>query len=88
MHLTDPDKILVKEIIVERVQTLLEQDKNILFSYLYRMDISEKDILVCLEAEDPVNALADIILAKQVYRLKTKHNNPSGSIDIDPNLKW
>ncbi len=88
MHLTDPDKILVREIIVERVQTLLEQDKNILFSYLYRMDISEKDILVCLEAEDPVNALADIILAKQVYRLKTKHNNPSGSIDIDPNLKW
>ena len=63
------------ELIGERVLWFLENDKDLLLSYLYRLDIDENkinDALTPLTNEPAHITLAKIILERQKIRLTTK----------------
>lgn len=58
-----------------RVETLLDESPNLLFSYLYRLDILEHDIkhaLSKLNPDNPIDTLAQLILKKQKQRIAFK----------------
>lgn len=61
--------------IKERVSVLLEQNPEILMSYLYRLDVLEVKIKAILSPESlvaPVEGLSRLILERQKERIATK----------------
>lgn len=67
------DEIMI--ILTERVNQLLESDKDLLLSYLYRLDISQKKIARVLRVTNVIPAeqsLARLILDRQIERIRTK----------------
>ena len=86
-RMSDEDMI---HILAEKVQAYLEVNINLLMSYLYRLDVLEKDIKEALSntSDDAGHyALARLIWDRQKKRLETKRQikvNP----DIDDDLSW
>lgn len=63
------------QIIEQRVTELMSQSPDLLFSYLYRLDISEKKIKQGLYESDgmsPNLAIARLILERQKQRIASK----------------
>lgn len=61
--------------IARRVQELLDTDKGLLLSYMYRLDIEERKIADALEnqGDEPIAlVLAKLIFQRQKDRLATK----------------
>jgi hypothetical protein len=83
------DDISIDEVIVmisNRVQYLLDNDKDLLMSYLYRLDISMKKINNVLKVKDvipPHQSLAMLIFQRQKERVRTKR-----SIKVEPIKGW
>ena len=76
-NLDNPDKELVLlDIIKNRVVELLDQHPELLFSYLYRLDIAEIDISKIINNKncDTRLELAKLILERQKMRMITKKN--------------
>jgi len=71
------------EMIENRVLELMEKDDRLLFSYLYRLDISEQHLIAVMNATglDKIHAIAKLILDRQLIRLKTKKQYPQTPID-------
>lgn len=80
---------LLLQILTTKVAQLMEEDLDLLFSFLYRMDIDEHKVQETIRPSNPVPAaegLAKLILERQKQRQQTKKNtivNP-----IDPDLAW
>ncbi|MBK9735134.1 MAG: hypothetical protein IPO92_09285 [Saprospiraceae bacterium] len=63
------------DVIADRVEYFLKYDKDLLVSYLYRLDIEEKNIdhAIAESMDDPLHiVLAKLILIRQKQRLETK----------------
>ena len=74
------------EMIGERVQWFLDNDKDLLLSYMYRLDIDENKINIALtpmHAEPAHIQLARLIFERQKQRIATKK-----SIKVDPIEGW
>lgn len=57
-----------------KVEDLLEHQPELLFSYLYRMDVPEHKIQLALHHKANVaKALAQLIIDRQVERIQTKN---------------
>lgn len=80
---------LLLQILTIKVARLMEDDLDLLFSFLYRMDIDERKVQETIHPSNPVPAaegLAKLILERQKQRQQTKKNT---SVDpIDPDLAW
>jgi hypothetical protein len=101
MILDNPDKDLkipedkfsdeeMIEILAEKVQAYLDVNISLLMSYLYRLDVLEKDIKQALNnsSDEPGNyVLARLIWKRQKQRLDTK-KNIQVNLDIDDELAW
>ncbi len=62
------------EMIEKRVTYLLEKDSGLLFSYIYRLDVSEQLVRQVM-TDDHINtikALSKLIMDRQLQRLHTK----------------
>ncbi len=73
-------------LITKRVNYLLEHDKDLLMSYLYRLDISMKKISNVLRVKNiipPSESLAMLIYQRQLERVMTKRK-----IKVDPIEGW
>lgn len=60
-----------------RVTEMLAGDIDLLMSYLYRLDVLEKDLNAALQPGSPIppnQALAQLILDRQKARVETKRN--------------
>jgi len=82
------DKII--QILAEKVQAYLDSDINLLMSYLYRLDVLEKNIKKALSnfSDEPGNiVLAKLIWERQKTRLETKKSYQSEQM-IDEDWKW
>lgn len=80
--MSDEDMI---HILAEKVQAYLEVNINLLMSYLYRLDVLEKDIKVALSnsSDDAGHyALARLIWDRQKKRMETKKE-----IKVNPNIE-
>lgn len=61
--------------IADRVRIMMEREIDLLFSYLYRLDVSESDvhaILFSSKGEDAIIAIAELIWQRQKKRMETK----------------
>ena len=60
--------------IEKRVEELLEKDSGLLFSYIYRLDVSEQLVRQVMTDDDldSVKALSKLIMDRQLQRLHTK----------------
>jgi hypothetical protein len=81
----DEAEVQIIEMIRSRVATMLDTNPELLFSYLYRLDVEEHKIDMVLKTggANLDVALANLIWNRQVQRLKTKkeYGQP---LDIDP----
>ena len=78
------DESTLLEAIEKRVSELILEDPDLLFSYLYRLDIPQEAIELALYHSEPMNpseALAHVILERQRARLKTKRSFPQKPIE-------
>ena len=76
------DEILV--ILSRRVGELLNSDKDLMLSYLYRLDISMDKIAAVLRVTNIIPAeqsLARLILDRQIERIKTKNKYKQSPIE-------
>ncbi len=74
------------KLIAQRVDYLLENDKDLLLSYLYRLDISMKKINNVLKLKKiipPPQSLALLIYQRQLERVNTKKK-----IKVEPIEGW
>ena len=72
------------QLIAERVLELLQQDVDLLFSYLYRLDIDERKINHVLNEQmkiPPHRGLAELIFTRQMQRLESKKKYKQESIE-------
>ena len=78
------DQEALKQAIIVRVEYLLDKDPNLLFSYLYRLDVLEKDLKFALSNLSSLNAIeqiAQLILDRQLDRLQTRKKYPQAPLD-------
>jgi hypothetical protein len=68
--------IPLTEWIAERVADLLDRDPELLFSYLYRLDVPESSVdqVIRTGGEEVAYQLAELILRRQEQRQQTKKN--------------
>ncbi len=70
--------------VTERVAWYLEHNVDLLMSYLYRLDVLEKDINQALSNQNPASpdlSIARLILDRQLQRVATKHRYKVDPID-------
>lgn len=76
-HSEDKKKgIPLTDWIAERVADLLDRDPELLFSYLYRLDVPESSVdqVIRTGGEEVAYQLAELILRRQEQRQQTKKN--------------
>lgn len=74
----------VLDAIKTRVAYLLERDPNLLFSYLYRLDVLEADLKMAFSGlidKNAVDSIAELIMQRQKDRLETKLKYKQDPID-------
>lgn len=80
---TTPDDVLL-EYISQKVSWYLENDPDLLMSYLYRLDVAEPRINEALSfeaAEEPYMGIARLILERQKQRWLSKKKYKVDPID-------
>ena len=78
-----PKQVLL-EAILERVEYFLSTDAELLFSYLYRLDVDEQKIKYVLNHQtksDIPTALSELILERQLERIAMKKRFPVEPVD-------
>ena len=70
------------KIVAERVEELLDSQPDLLMSYLYRLDVEEGKIRKALQQdESPVVKIAELIVQRQLERVRTKLEMKQDPID-------
>jgi|GEM_PF-2332655 len=82
----------VLALIEARVRELLDTNRALLFSHLYRMDIDEGVVRALLD-RPPANqtvarALAVLIWDRQKQRMHTRRRIEVGDDEIPPEMRW
>jgi hypothetical protein len=75
---------IVQGIIIKRVKTLLDEDKELLMSYLYRLDIPESKVQAAarLSSSIPMHeSLGLLIYYRQLERVRTKRKYKTPTLD-------
>lgn len=73
------------------VQHLIDSDFQKLIQILYRVDVSEaklKNLLSTSEAFDPANAIASLIIERQMEKMKTRNEFRRSDDQIDEDEKF
>jgi hypothetical protein len=77
--------------IADYINPLITNNFNKLISILYRLDINEsklKQLLTDNPAEDAGMIIADLIIERQIQKLKSRETHKKGENNIDENEKW
>ena len=70
----EKSEVPIVDWIAERVADLLDRDPELLFSYLYRLDVPESSVdrVIRSAGEEVAYQLAELILRRQEQRQQTK----------------
>lgn len=77
--------------LARRINELLNSDFSRLISVLYRMDVSEPKLRLLLKENPGTDAgllIADLMIERQLQKIKTRRETKRGYNDIDENEKW
>ena len=89
-----PEKISfeeLKERLSIQINYLIEKDFQKLVSLLYRVDVSEtklKNLLLQYPGENAGNIIAELIIERQLQKLKSRQEFRRKDNNIDENEKW
>jgi len=89
-----PENILLKEaaaILAVHINKLIQTDFHKLIAILYRLDVSETKLRQLLEENTGSDAgliIADLIIERQLQKLKSRQQFRQRDNDIDENEKW
>ena len=89
-----PANILLKEaaaLLAVYVNKLIQTDFHKLISILYRLDVSETKLRQLLEentGSDAGSIIADLIIERQIKKIKSRKQFSQQDNDIDENEKW
>jgi len=74
------DSTLLLDAICQRVDQLLNSSPELLFSYLYRLDILEGPLKKALRSSDPILSISRLIYQRQIQRIESKKKHKSNPI--------
>jgi mevalonate kinase len=80
-----------RQLLVEKVNALIEKDFQSLVSILYRMDVSEKKLTTMLNEQPDKNAaetIVDLMIERQLQKIKSRQQFSNRDENIDENEKW
>ena len=80
-----------RQLLVEKVNALIEKDFQSLVSILYRMDVSEKKLTTMLNEQPDKNAaetIVDLMIERQLQKIKSRQQFSKRDENIDENEKW
>ena len=89
-----PDDIsfeLLNEKLLQHINNLILHDFQKLVSLLYRIDISEEKLKYLLKEnadKDAASIIADLIIERQMQKIKSRELFKQWDLDIDENEKW
>lgn len=89
-----PEKISYEELrkkLAGHINYLIENDFQKLVSILYRIDISEKKLKLLLKDNTDVDAgsiIAELIIVRQLEKIKYRQQFKQRDNNIDENDKW
>ena len=69
------DEVHMIEMIADRVRVMMDREVELLFSYLYRLDVAVYKVNAILfqhKGEDAIMAIAELIWNRQKRRMETK----------------
>jgi len=82
---------LNRQLLADKINELIEKDFQKLVSILYRMDVSEAKLKLLLEGnpgKDAAIIIADLMIERQVEKIKSRQQFRRQDNDIDENEKW
>lgn len=82
---------LKKKVFIARVNELLEKDFNKLVAILYRMDVDENRLRLLLDQNKDSDAaiiITELIIERQIQRLKSREAFRNNENEIDEEEKW
>lgn len=65
----------LRHFVAVEIRRMLDSDRELLFSILYRIDVPEKDVLECLSnpANDSIaERLADLVVKRQLRKIELR----------------
>jgi hypothetical protein len=80
-----------KSIMVGEIDRLIQMDFSRLVSILYRLDVSEQKLERLLKENPAANAaeiIANLVIERQVEKLKTRMNQSDKKEDIPEDERW
>ena len=89
-----PEKISfeeLKERLSIQINYLIEKDFQKLVSLLYRVDVSEtklKNLLLENPGENAGNIIAELVIERQLQKIKSRQQFKPKNDDIDESEKW
>ena len=81
----------IRSALSSHINELINRDFNQLVSLLYRVDVSEKklrDMLAGQGGEDSAQLIADLILERQVQKLRSRREHRSDDKDNSGEERW
>ena len=94
LEISLPDTLSSEELrgkLVAHINYLINHDFEKLVFYLYRIDVNEskmKHLLDQREGENAAELIADLIIERQVEKIKSHQQFSQRDNDIDENEKW
>ena len=76
------------QLLADRIVTILERGPETFFQLMYRLDISEKKLNAVLAGENVPAKIARLVYARQVQKIKSRHENRMKNENSDPELQW
>ena len=85
-----------RQLLVEKINDLIEKDFQKLVGILYRVDVSEDKLKTFLKENPATDAgliIADLVIERQLQKIKSRRQSDKDRInqrdnDIDENEKW
>ena len=94
LEISLPDTISLEELkqkLSLHINHLINHDFEKLVYYLYRVDVNENKMRQLLEQKEGENAaglIADLVIERQLQKIKSRQQFRQRDNDIDENEKW
>jgi len=82
---------LNKQVLINRINELIQFNFQQLVLVLYRVDVSEEKLRYLLkenDEEDAASIIADLLIERQVQKIISRKQFSKGENDIEENEKW
>ena len=91
VSLSGNDFVTNKKVVAGRINELIQNDFQKLISILYRLDVSEEKLKHLLKENTQNDAgliITDLIIERQIQKIKSRQQFRQRDNDMDENEKW